>query len=153
MSWITKTTDGAMPGPERGLELGPETGPEFDAVLAQALRDFRANAHAWSQAAYSRPRAQAQAARSSIWRPAAAWALGCVLAAGGLSGALYEHHQRETMARLALHEREVQQRQQAAQQQRTSDEDLLATVDSDISRDVPAAMEPLAQLMDENAAQ
>ena len=32
----------------------------------------------------------------------------------------------------------------------TQDEDLLATVDSDVSREVPAAMEPLAQLMDDN---
>jgi hypothetical protein len=34
-----------------------------------------------------------------------------------------------------------------------SDEDLLATVDSDVSREVPAAMEPLAQLMDDNGTQ
>jgi hypothetical protein len=29
-----------------------------------------------------------------------------------------------------------------------ADEDLLATVDNDVSRQVPAAMEPLAQMMD-----
>ena len=29
-----------------------------------------------------------------------------------------------------------------------TDEDLLATVDNDVSRQVPAAMEPLAQIMD-----
>ena len=33
------------------------------------------------------------------------------------------------------------------------DEDLLAAVDTDVSRQVPAAMEPLAQLMDENGTQ
>jgi len=33
------------------------------------------------------------------------------------------------------------------------DEDLLASVDNDVSREVPAAMEPLAQLMDENGTQ
>jgi len=33
------------------------------------------------------------------------------------------------------------------------DEDLLASVDSDVSREVPAAMEPLAQLMDDNGTQ
>lgn len=33
------------------------------------------------------------------------------------------------------------------------DEDLLASVDSDVSRQVPAAMEPLAQLMDDNNTQ
>ena len=34
-----------------------------------------------------------------------------------------------------------------------SDEDLLASVDNDVSREVPAAMEPLAQLMNENESQ
>jgi hypothetical protein len=33
------------------------------------------------------------------------------------------------------------------------DEDLLASVDSDVSRQVPAAMEPLAQLMDDNGTE
>jgi len=35
----------------------------------------------------------------------------------------------------------------------SQDEDLLASVDSDVSREVPAAMEPLAQLMDDNGTQ
>jgi len=33
------------------------------------------------------------------------------------------------------------------------DEDLLAAVDTDVARQVPAAMEPLAQLADEGASQ
>ena len=36
---------------------------------------------------------------------------------------------------------------------RGQDDDLLATVDSDVSRGVPAAMEPLAQLMDDNGTE
>jgi hypothetical protein len=36
---------------------------------------------------------------------------------------------------------------------RGPDDDLLASVDSDVSREVPAAMEPLAQLMDDNGTQ
>ncbi|MDR3753693.1 MAG: hypothetical protein P4K93_06700 [Terracidiphilus sp.] len=36
---------------------------------------------------------------------------------------------------------------------RSQDEDLLASVDSDVSRQVPTAMEPLAQLMDDNGTQ
>ncbi|MGD1064443.1 MAG: hypothetical protein ABR860_14375 [Terracidiphilus sp.] len=36
---------------------------------------------------------------------------------------------------------------------RGQDDDLLATVDRDVSREVPAAMEPLAQLMDDNGTQ
>ena len=33
------------------------------------------------------------------------------------------------------------------------DENLLASVDKDVSREVPAAMEPLAQLMDDNGTE
>ncbi len=33
-----------------------------------------------------------------------------------------------------------------------SDENLLATVDNDVSRQVPAAMEPLAQMMDSDGS-
>ncbi len=36
---------------------------------------------------------------------------------------------------------------------RSQDEDLLATVDKDVSREVPAAMEPLAQLMDDSGTE
>jgi hypothetical protein len=36
---------------------------------------------------------------------------------------------------------------------RGQDDDLLASVDTDVSRGVPAAMEPLAQLMDDNGTQ
>ncbi len=152
MSWKKKTADETISSSPIDPGIDPEMGSEIDPVLAQALQDFRAHAHAWGEAVYSRPQAQVQAERS-VWRPALACALGCVLVAGGLSGAVYERHERAAMAaRLALEAREVQQRQLAAQQ-RAADEDLLATVDSDISRDVPAAMEPLAQLMDEDAAQ
>lgn len=145
MSWMKNTKGGATPE----LEIDPVLA---DPVLKETLSDFRENVHAWSAAAYNRPRLQVQPARSR-WQPAVAWALGCVLAAGGLSGALYERHHRDVIARLALQAREAQQRQQVAQQQRAADEDLLATVDNDISRDVPAAMEPLASLMNEDATQ
>jgi hypothetical protein len=33
-----------------------------------------------------------------------------------------------------------------------TNDDLLATLDTDVSREVPSAMEPLAQLMDESGA-
>jgi hypothetical protein len=146
MSWKKNAVDGT----KRNAQIDPDLDLEIDPILDQALQDFRANAHAWSEARFSRP--QALAARSG-WRPALAWALGCVLVAGGVSGAFYEHHQREaTAARLALLAREAQQKQEAVQQ-RASDEDLLATVDSDISREVPAAMQPLANLMDEDSGQ
>jgi hypothetical protein len=48
-------------------------------------------------------------------------------------------------ARVAEQERlAAKQRNQQLQQE---DEDLLAKVDSDVSRGVPSAMEPLAQMM------
>ena len=46
--------------------------------------------------------------------------------------------------------RKASSTQDSAQSQ---DEDLLATVDNDVSRGVPAAMEPLAALMDDGGAQ
>lgn len=52
-----------------------------------------------------------------------------------------------TMRKVSAGQDSVQARDSAR------DEDLLASVDSDVSRAVPAAMEPLAQLMDDNGTQ
>jgi hypothetical protein len=112
------------------------------------------------------------------WRIAASWALGCLLVSGSLAGGLFEHRQRQEAARAAEIKAEAQKAAQkvdltraaaaernlspapvainiAARRQPAavkpaidSDEDLLATVDNDVSRQVPAAMEPLAQMMD-----
>lgn len=126
--------------------------PELDAVL----KHFKASVDAWSEAAYSRPRTVARTARHS-WRLAASWALGCVLAAGSLTGGLYQRHHRQQLAKIAAQQaaQKAVQDQAAAEQIAAAsthqvDSDLLATVDSDVSREVPAAMEPLAQLIDEN---
>jgi hypothetical protein len=56
------------------------------------------------------------------------------------------------LARAAAEQQARRQQQQMAAEERTHQEDanLLATVDSDVSREVPSAMEPLAQLMDED---
>jgi hypothetical protein len=124
--------------------------------LDEALTNFRLSVHAWSESAFSRPQsAVAPVAPRRIWRLALGLALSFVLVAGGVSARLWEDHQREmrsAAARVAeqqrLQERLVaQQRDQRAQQE---DEDLLAKVDSDVSRGVPVAMEPLAQLMAED---
>jgi hypothetical protein len=129
-----------------------------DAVLEGALKNFRQSVHAWSEAAYVRPRGQVQVGvrvgAHSGWRLATAWALGCVLAAGSVSGAVYERHHRQVLAAQAREARLEKARQLAEQQRaQVTDADLLAAVDSDISRTVPAAMEPLAQLMDEGESQ
>jgi uncharacterized protein HemX len=124
--------------------------------LDEALTNFRLSIHAWSEASFSRQRtANAPVAPRKVWRLAVGWALGCVLVAGGASAGIWQHQQRElrnAAARVAeqqhLHEQLVIQ--QRSLQARQEDEDLLAKVDSDVSREVPVAMEPLAQLMVED---
>jgi uncharacterized protein HemX len=121
-----------------------------DPNLRDALLEFKASVHGWSDAAYS-------AARTAPTRPAIArrrtlaWALSLVLASGALSGAVYERHHQQVLAQ-QQRQRELQlehQRQMAAQQQQHASEaeDLMAKIDSDVAREVPTAMEPLAQMM------
>ncbi len=134
-----------------------------DPGVVEALEHFKASVDAWSSysqsdAAYSRPRTTAARTARHSWRRVASWALGCVLAAGSLGGAMYEHHHRQELARIAAKQAAAQKALQArrdaehptAANEATKDKDLLATVDSDVSREVPAAMEPLAQLMDDD---
>ncbi len=151
--------------------------------LEQALKHFKASVDAWSDAAYHRPRTAAKLAVRHSWRMAAGWALGCLLAVGSLAGAAHEIYQRQEAAKIAAQKAAQQTAQERAAQEREAaaraaashastqvvkrapvvagatddasaqDEDLLATVDTDVSRGVPAAMEPLAQLMDDNGTQ
>jgi hypothetical protein len=158
--------------------------PELELEVEQALKHFKASMDAWSDVALSRPRTLAKASVRHSWRPAASWALGCLLAAGTLAGAV--HHWQETKlaaqkaAQNAAEERAAAARATAqpitaqsigaqpdnkapaattrelsAAQHSASgqDEALLASVDKDVSREVPAAMEPLAQLMDDGGTQ
>ena len=144
-----------------------------DPIVAGALKHFKASVDAWSEGAYKQPRTVVKTVRHS-WRLAATWALGCMLAAGSLAGTLYEHHVRQESARIEATKAAIRAAQQkAAVEHRTAEqpvavttagkqqptavkraasenEDLLATVDSDVSRQVPAAMEPLAQMMESN---
>jgi len=123
-----------------------------DAAVEQALKNFRSSVHAWSEAAYGQARPVA-VVRHGSWRLAASWALGCVLAAGSVTGGVYERHHRQELAKIAAAAEAARQQKQAADQRaRTNDEDLLAKVDSDVSREVPSAMEPLAQ-MDEDGSE
>lgn len=121
-------------------------------ALAQPLKHFRESVRAWSEAELSRPRTVAPAIPHRSWRTAAAWALGCVLAAGSLAGGLYDRHHRQEQAAAAARQAQAEQaaaRQQAQGTVRQQDANLFATLDSDVSREVPSAMEPLAQLMDD----
>jgi len=133
---------------------------EDDPLVAQALKNFKASVDTWSEATMNRPRATVKMAHAS-WRMAAGWALGCVLASASVAGAVYERQHRQELAKMAAaraaaqkaaQERLVAEEQPARQAGNKADQDLLATVDNDISRAVPAAMEPLAQMMDSGQA-
>jgi hypothetical protein len=132
---------------ERGAE-----GEVRDAELDQVLKSFRLSVHAWSEAEFIRPRTAAMTIGHRSWRLATVWALGCALFAGAFTAALYDRHQREE-ARIAAAQRDAERQRQLAAQKIRQEEDELAKVDSDVSRDAPAAMEPLAQLMGEDESQ
>jgi len=123
---------------------GPTADGELhDPQMEQVLRDFRSSVHAWSDAVYQRPRRVEVAHRRMAWRRAAAWTLGSVLVVGGAGGGLVEQQHRKEQARIAAareaeHQREMKEREA---------EEELAKVDTEVSREVPDAMEPLAQLM------
>jgi len=119
-----------------------------DQVLDEALANFKLSVDAWSDAAYSTRRLAEFSPRRN-WRPAAAWALGCALVASSVSGLVYQRHERQVEARQAAVNLATQQKQ-AADQQAVDEEDLLASVDSDVSRQVPSAMEPLAQMAEDD---
>jgi hypothetical protein len=133
----------ASGGQDRAGEIGEE-------ALQQALAGFRASVHAWSEAAYARPRTLPAAARFRIWRLALGWSLGCVLLAGAVSGGIVEHRHKVEAARIAAAQAAERQRLATERQAREDEDELLAKVDSDVSQSVPSAMEPLAQLMAED---
>ena len=123
-----------------------------DPALKQALGDFKASVRAWSDAAYNRPRTVQRIVVHRSWQLAAGWSLAVALLAGTVSGGIYEHHQRVVAAQIAAAHKAEQERQAAAQRavdQAQQEDDVLASVDTDVSREVPSAMEPLAQLTDE----
>lgn len=125
-----------------------------DARFEQALGDFRASVHAWSEAAFQPSQyVFASAPHPRVMRRSLAWAMGVILAAGAASGAMYERHHQQVLANQA-HQRELErQREQAAAQRAGDVDDLLAKVDRDISQEVPDALEPLAQMMTEDNSQ
>lgn len=127
----------------------------LDPVLQQALNDFKASVHAWSEAEFSRQRTVRQTVVRRAWRLAAGWSLAGLLLAGTVGGGLYEHHQSELRAEAAA-QAAAKQRALAAQQareQEQKEEEILASVDTAVSREVPRALEPLAALSDETDSQ
>ena len=133
-------------------ELGDE--------VEQALKNFRASVHAWSETELTRSRA-VKAPQSSVWRllaaPAISWGAAAALAltAVGVPVAVHREHQVQILARQHADEqqrlRDAQEKaatQMAALQTAAMDDDkLLQHVDEDIRQSTPDAMEPLASLM------
>ena len=149
---------GGEPGNRVGQRAGRETGagevqdPEAGQEMEQVLRNFRLSVHAWSDAVYQRPRLVEVATRRIAWRSAAAWALGSVLVISGAGGGLLGHQYQKEQARIAAVRQAEQQRQLEEQRAREAEAEL-ARVDNDVSREVPDALEPLAQLMTSDDSQ
>ena len=129
---------------------------EQDPMLQSVLKDFRASVHHWSEAVYETTSAPAlrgktlvlsSTPRRSLGQRSLAWALSLVVAAGVVSTGGYEFHQRDLAHRAQLHREAEHQRRLALEQHAREVDELLAKVDSDLSRQVPTAMEPLASLM------
>ena len=120
-----------------------------DELLTAAMRNFRQSVHAWSDAEFARPRAVV-AVHPRVRRPwaIASCALGIAVVIGVGGVGIHERNVQAEQARMAAQKQAEQQRELAAQKARES-EDLLANVDKDVSREVPSALEPLAQLMDD----
>jgi len=122
------------------LELEPE--------LREAVGNFKASLDAWSEDAMSRPREIVAPARVN-WSLVTKWALGCAVFMATVSSGIFENHRRQEMAKVEAARLAEQQRELVAQHAR-EEADLMAKVDSDIAREVPSALEPMASLMDEN---
>jgi hypothetical protein len=134
-----------------------------DRDVEQALRNFRLSVHAWSDAAYSRPRTAPSVYRHRVWRLALGWTLGCVLIAGAVTAGVHQmllpHGQaRQAAAAAVEHRQQNEARTPPAGQvslagsakAEEDDDRMLASVDNDVSRQVPAAMEALTSLASED---
>jgi len=120
--------------------------------LREALTSFKASVDAWSDAMMSRPRAVKAPPRTN-WSAITKWALGCAVFAGTVSGGVYQNHRQLEAARAEaarVAEQQQQREMAAAQVAKENEEDLMANVDSDVAREVPSALEPLATLMTED---
>jgi hypothetical protein len=132
-----------------------------DPILEAILKDFRASVYAWSEATYRSRSDASDRSRALVFSPvprrilgqrSLGWALSLVLTAGLATASVHELHRRELAKQAA--QREAEHQRQLALEQRARDVDeLLAKVDSAVSREVPSAMEPLATLMAEDNTQ
>lgn len=144
MNWDSESRDRARE---------PEPMEEIDPVLKQVLGDFKESVHAWSDSVYAQARTMRSSSAARSWRLIAGWSLAAMLIGSATSGGVYMHHERVVAAQIAAQRAAEQQRQAAialAAKQAQEEEEMLASVDTAISREVPTAMEPLAQLSEES---
>jgi uncharacterized protein HemX len=81
-----------------------------------------------------------------------AWALSLVLTVAVASAGFLQYRQKE-LAHQATIQRAIQHQRLVDQQHAREADELLARVDSDVSREAPSAMEPLASLMADDETQ
>lgn len=123
----------------------------IDPTLQAALLEFRQTVQAWSDEEYARPRRVVQpATRHGLTRRSLAWALGLIVAVGAGSGAVYERHHQQELAKQEA-QRQAEQQRVLAQKHAQETDLLLANIETDVSREVPSAMEPLAQMMTDDS--
>lgn len=139
----------------------------MDAELKQALGDFKASVHAWSDAEFAKPRAVHASATHHGLKLALGWSLAGVLLAAGSTGVVYMAYDRQPDHEAANQQKAAPMPAAPAQQMpaqqaahvpdearkhemavhrasvQVPQEDLLASVDTAVSRTVPRAMEPL----------
>jgi hypothetical protein len=138
-------------------EIGAVSGEFDNPELASALRNFRQSVHAWSDAAYTMKRAAVTPATHRVaWSKSIVWVVSLALSVGLLSIGVHERHQQQLQAAI-VHQREMdrqrlldEQRARQAQEELAQFDTELAKVDRDIAREVPAAMDPLAHLMEDD---
>ena len=120
---------------------------ELEPELRDAIGNFKSSVDAWSEDALSRPRQVIAPARTN-WALLTKWALGCAVFVGSVSGGVYQNHRQQEAAKIE-EARVAQQQRELAADRAKEEADLMAKVDTDIAREVPSALEPLASLMDE----
>jgi len=174
----SRQTNGRIPGEgDKGSARAAFDQTAQDPELDTVLRNFRASVHAWSEATYqsgveatyqfgveataqsrieaagrSRALVLPPAPRRILWNRSLAWSLSLVLTAGVATTGIYEFHQKEVARDKAI-QQEIEHQRQLAQQHARDVDELLARVDSDVSREAPTAMEPLASLMADDETQ
>jgi hypothetical protein len=123
---------------------------KLEPEVREALGNFKLSVDAWSESMMSRPR-EAKAPLRTNWSAVTKWALGCVVFAGTVSGGVYQNHKQVEAGKLeAARMAEQQHATEAAKLTNADEEDLMADVDSDVARQVPSALQPMATLMNDD---